>query len=294
MADTGRREGRPRGSRGPRGRKDRSELLYKHTQHMVRRGLRANTIKIRLAVIRRLELHAGRPLLEITTDDIRAFLDRLADSGSRATELTQIRAFYKWATLEAYMDIDPSFRVERIRRRKYLPRPISDDELAKALVNAPERVAPMLWMAAYAGLRACDIAQLRGEHIMLDRTPPILFIAESKGGKPRTVPIAPILASELQGRVPGYGWVFPRRDGRDGPLPPHMISRLCCDYLHEIGIDATLHQLRHWFVTKVYAVNRDLVVAQELAGHESIATTRLYTWVDPGAAAATVNQLPEL
>lgn len=60
---------------------------------------------------------------------------------------------------------------------------------------------------------------------------------------------------------------------------------------HKDVAQAMLHQLRHSFVSKCYAVNRDLVVTQELAGHENITTTRGYTWTDPSAAAATVNCL---
>lgn len=265
--------------------------MRRHVASMGRRGLRPNTITLRKRVLRRLELHAGIDLRHIDIDDIRRFLDRLTDTGARAAEATQIRSFYQWAALEGYIKDDPTYRLEPVRKRKYLPRPISDEDLAKALANATERVDPMLWLAAYAGLRACDIAQLRGEHLMFDHVPPIVFVAESKGGKPRSVPMSPLLVDAIRGALPTFGWCFPRRDGRDGPLPPHMISKLCNEYLHDLGIDATLHQLRHWFVTKAYAVDRDLVVTQELAGHENISTTRLYTWTDPGAAADTVNQL---
>ncbi len=265
-----------------------------HVAWMRRRGLRPNTILLRQRTMRRLELHAGMGLADITLADIRRFLDRLDDVGSRSAEATQIRAFYQWCVLEGHLETDPSARLEPMRKRKYLPRPIPDDQLAKALIDPPARVRPMLWLAAYAGLRAHDIAQLRGEHLLFDRIPPIIFIEDSKGGKQRSVPMAPILAEHLAATMPAFGWCFPYLDGRPGHITPHLVSKLANEHLHGLGIDATLHQLRHWFVTKAYAVNRDLVVAQELAGHENISTTRLYTWTNPGAAAETVNQLPEL
>lgn len=272
---------------------DGNEALRRHVAHMRRRGLRPNTITMRRRVLRRLELHAGIDLLHIDLDDIRRFVDRLDDRGSRSAEATQIRSFYQWAALEGYVAHDPSFRLEPIRKRKYLPRPIADDALAKALINPPERIAPMLWLAAYAGLRAHDLAQLRVEHVMFDRDPPIVFVEDSKGGKPRSVPLAPILLEKLPRYLPRSGWLFPYRNGRSGHIPAQYVSKLCNDYLHDLGVDATLHQLRHFFVSKCYAVNRDLVVTQQLAGHESITTTRGYTWTDPGAAAETVRRLPE-
>lgn len=270
---------------------DGNEALRRHVQHMQRRGLRPNTIALRKRVLRRLELSAEVSLLHVDLDDIRRHLDRLDDAGSRSTEATQIRGFYKWATLEGYIKDDPTYRLESIRKRKYLPRPIPDELLARALDNPPERIRSMLWLAAYTGLRAHDLAQLRGEHLMLDHDPPIVFVEDTKGGKQRTVPMAPFLVVELRPIVPRSGWLYPYRNGRSGHIPAHYVSKLCNDYLHDLGIDETLHQLRHHFVSKCYAVDRDLVVTQELAGHENIATTRGYTWTDPGAAVETVNQL---
>lgn len=270
---------------------DSGEAVRRHIAHMVRRGLRPNTIALRKRVLRRLELHAGKSLLRVDLDDLRAYLDRLSDPGSRAAERTQLCGFYRWAALEGYIKDDPTFRLESIRKRKYLPRPIPDELLARALADPPPRILPALWLAAYAGLRAHDLAQLRGEHLMFNRPVPIVFIEDSKGGKTRSVPLAPLLVARLLGRVPESGWVFPYLDGTPGHVPAHYISKLCNDYLHGLGIPHTLHQARHFFVTKCYAVDRDLVVTQELAGHESISTTRLYTWVDPAAAAATVNAL---
>jgi integrase len=271
-----------------------SEAVRVHVAWMMRRGLRPNTIKLRTRVLRRLEIHAGKSLLLVTLDDLRAFLDRLDDQGSRAAERSQVRSFYQWCVLEGRLEIDPSVRLESIRKRKYLPRPISDEKLAKALVAPPERVAPMLWLAAYAGLRACDIAQLRGEHLLFDHNPPMIFVEESKGGKPRTVPMAPILAAELPGRVPDYGWCFPYRDGSERPLPPHMISKLVNEYLHDMGITETLHQLRHWFVSTAWKHSHNLLACQQLAGHENPNTTKVYAWVDPGETVEIVNALPVL
>ena len=280
---------------GPRkrGPMDGSELVRKHVAYMHRRGLRENTILLRTRTLRRLEIHAGKSLLRITIEDVRAFIDRLDDQGSRATERTQLRSFYKWAALEGYCD-DPTFRLEPIRKRKYLPRPIDDDALALALVDPPERVRPMLWLMAYAGLRSHDLAQLRGEHLMWDRTPPIIYIEDSKGGKPRTVPMAPQIVA-LRPTLPTRGWLFPYRDGRPGHITAHYVSKLCNDYLRSIGIPDTAHALRHWAVTEWYRCSgHDLVVTQELAGHENIATTRLYTWTDPGASVETVGLMREL
>ena len=75
-----------------------------------------------------------------------------------------------------------------------------------------------------------------------------------------------------------------------GPVTPHLVSKLCNEYLHDIGIDDTLHSLRHWFATSVYVSSgRDLRATQELLGHESPASTQIYTYVDPGTLTLAVE-----
>lgn len=286
-----------RGRAGPsRGRRlQGDEAIGRHLTHLFRRNLRPNTIKFRAAVLRRLQRHISpKSVLRATHDDLEDFLARLEQPRSRAVELTQVRGFYRWAHLEGIIPRDPTIRLERPRLPRSLPRPIPDDLLAKAFTDPPERVRPWLYLAAYAGLRACEISQLRGEAVMLDRAPPVIFIETSKGGKQRSVPCAPILAGELGG-LPHTGWLFPRFDGQSGPTPPHLVSQITNRYLHDIGIRHTLHTLRHWFATKAYvATGRDLRATQELMGHESPASTQVYTWVDPGELAEAVGRLPEL
>ncbi len=48
---------------------------------------------------------------------------------------------------------------------RLVPRPIPRAALVKALAEAPPRVRPMLYLAAYQGLRAVEIAGLRGENV---------------------------------------------------------------------------------------------------------------------------------
>jgi len=44
------------------------------------------------------------------------------------------------------------------------PRPVSEDDLVLALATANDRVRPWLALAAFAGLRAIEIANLRVEN----------------------------------------------------------------------------------------------------------------------------------
>ena len=104
--------------------------------------------------------------------------------------------------------------------------------------------------------------------------------------------ISAVLAELHAYGLPKTGWVFRRRDGAPGPNRPWTVSHLSNEYLHEQGISATLHQLRHRFGTVAYQARRDLRMVQELLGHSSPATTAGYAAYAHTDAADVVEQLP--
>ena len=106
------------------------------------------------------------------------------------------------------------------------------------------------------------------------------------------VPLAAALAQALTAReMPTDGWLFPRRDGKPGHLSSSRIGQIGNGYLHSIGIDHTLHTLRHWFGTNLYRDTLDLRLTQELLGHTNPAATALYAAYSPPKAAAAVARL---
>lgn len=258
-----------------------------------RRNLRPGTIKQKRYALGRLARHtAPADLLELGHDHLVAYLDRLDKPETRATEMSHLRSFYRWAAIEGLIDHDPTMRLVRPRVPRRLPRPIPDRDLSMAVELAPDRILPWLLLAAYAGLRACEIARLRAEDVMWANEPPLLVVDQGKGGHTRAVPLSPVLEPELR-RLPLRGWLFPRRDGAPGPTPAHVVSQLSNRHLHGLGITHTLHTLRHWFATKTLRVNGgNLRESQDLMGHQSPVSTAIYTWVNPEAAAATVAALP--
>lgn len=269
-----------------------------HLEHMRRRNLAAGTIYQRGRVLARFEQHAGVEPLEASTEDIVAFMDRRQRDGTRlapqsvSAELAHLAGFYRWAVREMLRDDDPTMRVERPRLPRNLPRPIAEHSLARAIGEAPDRIRPMLMLAAYAGLRACEVAPLRGDDLWWHNDPPLIFIRQAKGGNQEAVPLAPVLEPELR-KLPHRSWLFPKMDGTLGPVRAHIVSHTCNNYLHRIGLPDTFHSLRHRFGSQVYRLSgRDLRQTQELMRHRSPVSTAIYTAVDPGEAAGIVRSLP--
>jgi len=273
-------------------------IVAEHLDHLRYRNLALSTITQRRYALKRLMRFTGEPAILAQTEDLLAFRNRPTRAGtalepqSQASELAHLGGFYRWAVLAGHRVDDPMLRVPRPRLPRAMPNPISESDLALAISTARERIRPWFYLAAFAGLRACEIAPLRGEDLWWHADPPLLVVRKGKGGDPGTVPIAPDLASALRG-LPEHGWLFPREDGEAGHVPAHLVSHLANDHLHRLGIAHTLHKLRHRFGTQVYrASHGDLRQTQELMRHRSPVSTAIYTLVDQSEAAGIVAALP--
>jgi site-specific recombinase XerD len=264
-------------------------MVEDHLRHIRRRNLRPSTIEQRRRALER--LGRSHNLARVSTEQIEDWLDgRELQPEGRATEISHLRGFYKWAVMEGRLTHDPTLRLVRPRIPRRLPRPIPEDDLSMAVEMAPEPIRAMLMLAAFAGLRACEIAGLEGQHVL--RRDGVILVAEGKGGGMSSVPIAPALEPVFNG-LPTSGPLFFLSDGRR--MAPHNVSHWCNNYLHNMGITHSLHALRHRFGTAVYAASgRDLRATQELLRHRSPVSSAIYTWVSPGHLADAVAALPSI
>jgi integrase len=220
------------------------------------------------------------------------YLDRhVVSPNHRSCEIDHLKVFFRWAEREGYIQDNPSLKLERPKRRRGLPRPIPDEKLRLALSRAEGDVKAFLVLAAYGGLRACEIAQIKGEHVDWERN--ILVIKEQKGGSTGSIPLNGMI-SDILWNYPKRGYVFRKLDGSDEPLKAHNVARKANDFLHGIGIDDTFHSLRHWFGTQCYRKSRDLRATQEALRHRSPDSTQVYTKIEFDEVRMLVDSLPKL
>ena len=274
-----------------------TNVIDAHAAHLKFLNRRPSSVTQRVLALRRLEGFAHPCLLlEVDGDTLSRFTrQRKLGVEARAGAVSHLRGFYKWALDEDLIDADPSVRLRRPKRERRLPRPMPDGAAARALSEAPEPIRAWLYLAAYAGLRACEIAQLRGQDILLYQEPPIIIIRESKGGDTSVVPIAEVLRPIVAELARRDGWCFEKGRGGDGHVTASQLQKRANTFLHELGIPETLHQLRHWFGTNAFRVTgRDLRATQELMRHRSPVSTAGYTFVDMGESARALDQLPRL
>lgn len=270
------------------------ELLAAHLDWCRQRNLRPGYIESRRRNITQLgaELeHSPETATEPMLSHWYATITARVTPPARAVMLSHVTNYFRWLVREGHRDDDPTVRLVRPRVPRRYPRPIGADDLSRALSVAPERVKPWLYLAALCGLRACEIASLRAEDLRYDLEPPVVHIADGKGGKGRIVPMHPkvhavLLASDL----PARGYVFLHWYG-PGPPKAWNVSHGANVYLHSLGITSTLHTLRHWYISEVYRASLDLRLAQELAGHSDPATTAGYAAWAPHRAHEVVRAL---
>lgn len=267
--------------------------LEDHLAWMRLRGLREATITKRRYALVRLRHALGHDPLTATREELAEWQRGLTLSAvSMNTMVMHVTGYFRWAhEVAELIGSNPATRLVHPRKPKRLPRPMSEENLSLAVDCAPPDIRLMLILAAYAGLRAGELARLDRADILDGNRPPVVMV-DGKGGRERVVPLSSRVLMELAAyRPPAHGPLFPRRDGRPGGHTPSRVSQRVNTYLHELGIGDTIHQARHYFGTACYARTPDLRIVQELLGHQDPATTSGYVEYSRAKAMDAVEAL---
>lgn len=282
---------------------DETEIINLYLRHLRYLNRRPGVIGHRASALRHLARFAAPcSVLDLDSEAIRVFVGReTLGPEARNNAISHVRGFYRWAAAHGYIAVDPTEDLERPRRPRRLARPMPTDAVTLALRMAPDPIRQWLYLATYAGLRSCEIAQLSGADFNLSQQPPVLIVQESKGGDTQFAVIAhelQVVAHELSVI---RGWCFPRGAGDPsgrrwaGHVSANQVQKRTNAFLHEQGIPQTLHQLRHWFGTELLrASGGNARIAQEGLRHRSANSMAIYTFVAPIDIARALDALPRL
>lgn len=223
------------------------------------------------------------------------FLVHLGQAGlgarSAARHLSALRGFCKFVVRERLLRDDPTELIARPRTGTRLPKLLSQAEVL-ALLDAPDPTTPrglrdraMLSLMYATGLRVSELCRLQLGDVDRERG---FLSAFGKGRKRRLVPIGDIALDRLTDYLekarplsakPNDNVVFV--SPRGGALTRQAFWKLIGQYARGIGITKPIspHQLRHSFATHLLEGGADLRSVQAMLGHESLATTEIYTHV---------------
>jgi site-specific recombinase XerD len=248
---------------------------------------------------------------------LRAYLASLSEGHGRRTvaqRLAALRSFYRYATREQMVAGNPLAALPTPRQPRRLPAVLSIAETESLIgaageegIDAPDgtsraemekalalRDVAILETAYAAGLRIGELAGLAIGAIDLRRGE---VRVTGKGrkervsllGRPARAALAvyltdarPVLARRAASDVaPDPGTVFLNHRGTalGARGIRWRLERLRLAVGLPVGVSP--HTLRHSFATHLLDGGADLRVVQELLGHESLATTQIYTHVSP-------------
>lgn len=265
------------------------EIIDAYIEHLRRAGCTQATLEGRYEILHRLNRELPYGLGQVSTEDLSRWLYRDDwSTNTKATYWRAIRGFYSFAAdpEDPWLDADPTSRMEPVQTVRGLPRPVTDDELARILREAAEPVRTWALIAAYQGLRCIEIARLDREHV----TQEFLIVARGKGDKPRVHDTDPAVWAAVKDLPKG-----PIAVGRDGErLTAFEVSLTAAHHfrrqLHMPGV--SLHRLRHWLGVNVQKRYRDIRVTQAVLGHSSLSSTQIYTMGDEAQQRAARATLP--
>lgn len=248
----------------------------------------ANTVKSYGADLAQLSESVGPGGLELlTTSGIRRWLRVFGTTPvTRARKLCAVRALVKHLLKTKMLAHDPTLSIEAPIRRRTLPKDLSPEQ-AGELVETPLGPTPlrdhaMLELLYASGMRASELIGLNLTDISFaDRRIKVM----GKGSKERMVVIGEPAALAVQAYVESERpaaespALFVNRHG--ARLTTRTLQRVIerRRALLGLGADVTPHSLRHSFATHMLTGGADLKTVQQLLGHESLATTQVYTHV---------------
>jgi integrase/recombinase XerD len=208
-----------------------------------------------------------------------------------ARVVSSIHAFYKFMRLEGIRIDDPSELIETPKQERSLPSVLAPEEVDRFLASIdPSTPRGLRDRALFELIYSCGLRISEAADLTFDR----LYLRErvirviGKGKKERLVPFGDE-ASAWLGRYIEEGRpalekgrsdrVFLNQAGK-GISRKGIWKRF--DGLRDAsGVDAKVHTFRHSFATHLLAGGADLRTVQELLGHSDIATTQIYTHIDP-------------
>ena len=276
-------------------------IIRKYQQYLkLEKALSANTLDAYLTDLNKLLCFLKTEnidMLAVTLDDLQRFAAGLHDIGihprSQARILSGIKSSFHFLVMADYRENDPSELLEGPKIGFKLPEVLTVEEIDTIISTVDmskkegQRNRAILETLYSCGLRVSELCNLKLSELYFDEG----FIkVEGKGSKQRLVPISPRAIKEIKywlldrnlGKIKkGFeDYVFLARWGNS--ISRIMVFHLIKELAEKAGITKNIspHTFRHSFATHLLEGGANLRAIQCMLGHESIATTEIYTHID--------------
>ena len=257
-------------------------------------------------------------LSKIRQEDIHSFIsylsiNRRCGPATCARKISTIRIFFKYLTITSKMLKDnPAQNLETPKLNKRLPKYLTLEDSRKLLDNTfedeenknKERDFAIITLFLNCGLRLSELVGINISDIKFDD---LKMTVIGKGNKERSI----YLNKACVDAINSYLAVRPKegvkKDKKNSDkalflssyrqrISKRTVENIVSKELQRAGLDTTkysTHKLRHTAATLMYKYgNVDIRALQELLGHQSIATTEIYTHVDNEQVRTAVESNP--
>ena len=272
-----------------------SELIIEFLRYLlIDKGYSNNTIEsYKRDLDKFLEFNKDKNINKITNEDLKEYIKYLntekLNEKSIARNISSLKSFYKFLSIEKYINNNPSDALFLPKVKKSLPNTLTEDEVLKLLDielndNFSYRNKAMLELIYATGLRVSELINLKLQDIDLSQDIVRTF---GKGSKERIVPIGE--KEYLEKYIYEYrGSMLKRESSEYVFLNNHgkqmtrqgffkIIKKLAKEKC--INKELSPHILRHSFASHLLKYGADLRTIQELLGHSDISTTQIYTHI---------------
>ena len=230
---------------------------------------------------------------KVHADVVRNWISELMDEGRTATsvnrKLSSLRSFYRFLLIRKEITVNPMLKIVGLKKKKPLPSFVREKDMNRLLdgLSFDEgfegcRDRTILEMFYATGMRLSELIGLDDVDVDLSAR---LIKVTGKRNKQRLIPFGDELAEDLLIYIKVRNDAFPdgveaffiRKNGKR--MYPMQVYRIVKRNLSKVVAlkKKSPHVLRHTFATAMLNDNAELRAVQALLGHESLATTEVYT-----------------
>jgi len=231
----------------------------------------------------------------VDSDIIRDWMESMMDKGDMASTvnncLSAVRSFFRFALARHMVEKDPAYAIKGPKKQKPLPQFVREEEMNR-LIDVPEmwgdhykdvRARTIIILFYETGIRLAELIGLDDKDI--DFATHQLKVT-GKRNKQRIVPFGTELERELrqyQERrnrevLDSKSTAFFLND-KGERMARHQVEGIVKKHLSMVTTlkKRSPHVLRHSFATAMLNNGAGLESVRKLLGHESVATTEIYT-----------------
>lgn len=295
------------------------EYRYDLTNFLIyMKFIKSSNKKIRIEQIMSINDIDAKFLNNIDLNDIYSYMSYLKDNcnnaaTSRARKVASIKGFFKYLHVKAKLIADnPAKELESPKLGRRLPKYLTLEQSISLLDNVKNkkplgkqhdnmlRDYAIITLFLNCGLRLSELVGININHIKFDES---ILTVIGKGDKERTVYLNKacidaikdyLEVRSLEEKIIDKNALF--LSERKQRISKRTVQHNIKQYLRTLSDNTaklSTHKLRHTAATLMYQYgNVDIRALQEILGHESIATTEIYTHVDNSQIREAIENNP--